>query len=96
MQVPRNLPRWAQVALAAVVVWDLVWKGLALWQAARRRQPVWFVGLLATNTVGVLPISYLMLMRRRDAAADDAAAEAWTEDMPTPPAAPDDAAVPTV
>ena len=69
MQVTRNLPTWARAALAVVVVWDLVWKGLALWEAARRRQPVWFVALLVANTAGVLPITYLVLMRRRDAAA---------------------------
>lgn len=59
MRNVRNLPKWARVALALVVIWDLVWRGMALWQAARRRQPVWFVCLLVLNTAGVLPIVYL-------------------------------------
>jgi hypothetical protein len=70
----RRLPRWARVIVGIVAVWDLTWKGLALWQAGKRRQPVWFVALLVLNTVGILPITYLWLMRRRDAAKDQ---QAW-------------------
>jgi Family of unknown function (DUF5652) len=68
MRISRNLPRWARVALPVALVWDIAWKGAALWQAARRRQPIWFVCLLGMNTVGILPITYLLLMRRRDQA----------------------------
>ena len=82
MQVTRNLPTWARAALAVVVVWDLVWKGLALWEAARRRQPVWFVALLVANTAGVLPITYLVLMRRRDAAGAAAGADTAPGETP--------------
>jgi hypothetical protein len=76
----RNLPKWARVALALVVAWDLAWKGVALWQAAKRRQPAWFAGLLVANTAGVLPIAYLVLMRRRDAAAGREPEETASED----------------
>ena len=74
MRAGRRLPKWARFAIGVVAVWDLVWKGLALWQAAKRRQPVWFVALLFLNTAGILPIAYLGWMKRRDAAADQ---EAW-------------------
>jgi hypothetical protein len=52
-----------------VVAWDAAWKGIALWQAARRRQPGWFVALLVLNTAGVFPIVYLVMTRRRDTGA---------------------------
>ena len=42
-------------------MWDLAWKGLALWRAARRNEPWWFVALLLINSVGILPIAYLLV-----------------------------------
>jgi len=72
----RKLPRWARIIFTIVAVWDLAWKGLALWQAGKRRQPVWFVALLVLNTVGILPITYLWLMRRRDTDKDQQARDA--------------------
>lgn len=47
-------------ALFIGVVWELVWKGLALWRAARRDESTWFVILLVVNTLGILPIIYLL------------------------------------
>jgi hypothetical protein len=73
-QAGRRLPKWARFAITVVAIWDLTWKGLALWQAAKRRQPVWFVALLFLNTAGLLPIAYLVRTRRADAAKDQ---ESW-------------------
>ena len=42
-----------------LMVWSLVWKGLALWKAAREGSKVWFVVLLVLNTAGILDILYL-------------------------------------
>lgn len=50
--------------LAPLLLWELVWKSLALWRAARNSQKGWFIGLLILNTAGVLPIVYLLLNRR--------------------------------
>jgi predicted permease len=47
--------------IAILAVWELIWKGLALWKAAKRRQPVWFIAILVINSAGVLPIVYLLL-----------------------------------
>ena len=48
--------------LAFILVWDLVWKGIALWKAARNGKTVWFVAMLIINSVGILPILYLLLV----------------------------------
>jgi methionyl-tRNA synthetase len=53
------------VVLAAVVIWSLIWKGLALWRAARAQQPAWFVVLLVVNTAGLLEIAYLLFFAPR-------------------------------
>jgi len=42
-----------------LVVWELAWKGLALWKAARNNETGWYVALLVFNTVGILPILYI-------------------------------------
>jgi len=56
------------VALApfiiVVVLWTLVWKGLALWHAGRRGEPWWFVILLVVNTLGILEIIYLFFVAK--------------------------------
>lgn len=49
------------IVLGLVVVWDLVWKGIALWKASNRSQVVWFVSLLVINSAGIVPIIYLLI-----------------------------------
>lgn len=46
--------------LGVLLVWDLVWRGLALWRAGGNRQKGWFIVLLILNTAGILPIFYLL------------------------------------
>lgn len=47
------------------LVWVLIWKGLGLWHSARNKQKIWFIAMLVLNTVGILPIIYLLFFRRR-------------------------------
>ncbi len=47
-----------------IVVWTLVWKGLALWKSARREDKVWFIVLLVLNTFGILEIFYIYLFSK--------------------------------
>ena len=48
-----------------VVIWSLVWKGWALWLAAHRGEKVWFVALLAINTLGILEVVYIFLVAKK-------------------------------
>ena len=57
-----GIPVWAVVA---IVVWVLVWKGLALWKSARLSQKWWFVILLVVNTLGILEIIYVFFVARK-------------------------------
>jgi hypothetical protein len=43
----------------ALLVWSIVWKGLALWRAAHKEQKYWFLAFLVINTAGILEILYL-------------------------------------
>ncbi|HSX33292.1 MAG TPA: DUF5652 family protein [Candidatus Saccharimonadales bacterium] len=47
------------VLLVLVVLWDLLWRGIALWRSSRQRQKGWFIALLILNTASVLPLIYL-------------------------------------
>jgi len=47
------------------LIWELVWKGLALWRAARNEHKWWFVAIMVVNSVGILPIVYLVWFAKR-------------------------------
>jgi len=54
------IPGW----MYPVIAWMLVWKALAMWRAARNNQVIWFVVTLVINTVGILPILYILFFQR--------------------------------
>lgn len=60
---------WMKFWLLPLVAWELVWKGLALWRAARRGEQVWFIAILVLNTLGILPIIYLLTKPEQKIAA---------------------------
>jgi hypothetical protein len=61
-----SLPHWIIELLVAVALWDILWKGFALWRAARNNQHAWFVLLFLLETAGLLPIIYLLLYPVKD------------------------------
>ena len=44
--------------------WDAIWKIIAFWKSARNNHLVWFIFIAITNTVGILPIIYILTHRR--------------------------------
>lgn len=56
-------PLFAGILLACVI-WDIIWKGLALWKSARNNHRAWFISIVIFNTVGILPIIYLLLQKK--------------------------------
>ncbi|PWU23161.1 hypothetical protein C5B42_03910 [Candidatus Cerribacteria bacterium 'Amazon FNV 2010 28 9'] len=49
---------------ATLAILDLVVRGYALWKAGRNNQPYWFVALLIFNTMGILPVIYILFFRK--------------------------------
>lgn len=49
-------------AILFVALWSLLWKGLALWRAAKRGDMWWFIAFLLLNTLGILEIIYLFVV----------------------------------
>ena len=51
--------------LIPLVIWEIVWKGIALWKSGRNNQLKWFIAILILNTVGILPIVYLKFFQKK-------------------------------
>lgn len=47
-----------------LIIWMTVWKGLALWRSAQRKDVGWFIVFLVFNTVGLLEIFYYFLLSK--------------------------------
>jgi len=56
------------VAFVTVVIllaiWDGIWKLIALWKSARHDQLAWFICLAIFNTIGILPILYILFFQK--------------------------------
>ncbi len=52
-------------ALSIIAIWDLVWKGIAMWKCGRNKQLVWFIFIFIFNTAGILPIIYLLFFQKK-------------------------------
>ncbi len=53
--------------LYILIVWTMIWKGMALWRSARNKQLGWFIVFLFVNTVGILEIIYLIVFKKGSA-----------------------------
>ncbi|MEY4747230.1 MAG: hypothetical protein RLZZ416_279 [Candidatus Parcubacteria bacterium] len=56
------MPSGVGTLFLAVIAWSILWKGLALWRAAKRGEKIWFIVFLFVNTAGILEIIYLFLI----------------------------------
>lgn len=55
----------ATLLVLAYAVWTVIWKGVALWHAARNMQYRWFIALLVLSIpFALLEIAYLLWFRR--------------------------------
>ncbi len=53
------------ILIGALVIWEAVWKGIALWRAVCNRHLAWFICIFIFNTVGILPIVYLYFVDKK-------------------------------
>ncbi|HBG56486.1 MULTISPECIES: DUF5652 family protein [unclassified Proteiniphilum] len=71
MESLSNLPLWLIILGVILVLFDSVMKLIALWKSARNNQLAWFICLAIFNTVGILPIVYLVLNKQKAFPQDD-------------------------
>jgi len=60
----------------ALLIWTIVWKGLALWKAAHHQQKNWFIVILLLNppiltTLGIVEIVYLFKFAKKPMTLED-------------------------
>ncbi len=65
MMNPDNAMAFLVAIIPFVLIWSLVWKGLALWKAAHEESKPWFVALLLVNTAGILEILYIFVFAKK-------------------------------
>jgi hypothetical protein len=58
---------WLPFLFAVLAIWTIIWKGTALWKAAREGRKDWFILLLVVNTVGILEIVYIFFFSKKKA-----------------------------
>jgi hypothetical protein len=63
MPIDRIIPFMSNTALLWLIcldlIWEMVWKGIALWKAGRNGHKGWFIAILILHTVGILPLVYI-------------------------------------
>lgn len=53
------------VILPALIIWEAIWKAIALWKAGRNNHLYWFIAIFVINSLGILPIIYLIILKKR-------------------------------
>ena len=51
-------------AIVLLAIWEGVWKLIAMWKSARHGQLAWFICLAIFNTIGILPIIYILCCQK--------------------------------
>ncbi len=67
------------IIIAVVLVWNAVWKGIALWKSARNSHLVWFLIFLLVNLLAIPEIIYIAFFsnpRKNKAQAETKSAKA--------------------
>ena len=52
---------WLLPLIVILGVWDAVWKIIGMWKAGRNNELVWFICIAIFNTLGILPIIYILM-----------------------------------
>jgi len=52
---------WFIPLIVICALWDGIWKLIGFWKAARNNDLAWFICIAIFNTLGILPIIYIVL-----------------------------------
>lgn len=67
-QIHSMLP-WLIPVIIVLTLWDTVWKLIAMWKAARNNHMAWYICIFIFNTIGILPIVYILLHKEKPGSA---------------------------
>jgi hypothetical protein len=63
IQYIKNALPWLIPIIIILAIWDAVWKMIALWKSARNNHLAWFICIGIINSIGILPIIYILMNR---------------------------------
>ena len=56
---------WLMPLIIVLSVWSVIWKMIAMWKSARNNDLAWFIVIAIVNTIGILPIIYILLNKKK-------------------------------
>ncbi len=56
---------WLIPIIAVIGLWDAVWKLIGMWKAGRNNDLAWFICIAVFNTMGILPIIYILINKNK-------------------------------
>ena len=56
---------WLLPLIISLALWDSIWKLIGMWKAGRNNELVWFLCIAIFNTLGILPIIYILLNKKK-------------------------------
>lgn len=59
-------PSWFFPMMLILGAWEGIWKLIAMWKAGKNNHLAWFICIALINTVGILPIIYIIMQSRKD------------------------------
>ena len=57
---------WLIPTIIILAIWDSVCKIIAMWKAGRNNHLAWFICIAIFNTIGILPIVYILTHRKNN------------------------------
>ena len=58
---------WLKPLIIFLVIWESLWKLIAMWKAGRNNHLAWFICIAIFNTLGILPIIYIIMHKKESA-----------------------------
>lgn len=56
---------WLLPVIIILAIWEGIWKLIALWKSARNNELAWFICIALINTIGILPIVYILKNKKK-------------------------------
>jgi hypothetical protein len=53
------------IILVSILIWEGIWKLIGLWKSAKNNQIVWFILIGILNTIGIIPILYILFFQKK-------------------------------
>jgi Na+-driven multidrug efflux pump len=53
------------IIIIPAFIWGTAWKIIGMWKAGRNNHLSWFICIALINTLGILPIVYILMQKKK-------------------------------